>query len=159
MVSVLEKDGEVLDVGRKTRTVPPALRRALEARDKGCRFPGCTNRLVDAHHVVHWADGGETKLGNLLQLCRRHHGLLHEGGFTVRGTPETGLTFLDAQGKPVLAVRPAVELPAWGGGPLRESARAGGVEIEPETNLPDWDGQTPDYAWAVDDLCALAGQA
>jgi hypothetical protein len=51
--------GEVLDVGRKTRSIPPALRRALNSRDSGCRFPGCTfHRFVDAHHVNHWADGG-----------------------------------------------------------------------------------------------------
>ena len=55
-------DGSVLDVGRRTRTVPPALRRALEVRDRGCRFPGCGLRFTDAHHIVHWADGGETRL-------------------------------------------------------------------------------------------------
>ena len=57
-------DGSVLDVGRKTRTIPPALRRALDARDRGCRFPACGLRFTDAHHIVHWADGGETKLDN-----------------------------------------------------------------------------------------------
>ena len=66
--------GEPLDVGRRTRTIPPALRRALDARDKGCRYPGCTHRrYVDGHHVRHWADGGETKLSNLVSLCRFHH--------------------------------------------------------------------------------------
>jgi hypothetical protein len=63
-------DGSVLDVGRRTRTVPPALRRALAHRDQGCRFPGCGLRLCDAHHVEHWADGGATRLDNLIQLCR-----------------------------------------------------------------------------------------
>ena len=63
-------DGKVLDVGRRTRTVSPALRRALAHRDGGCRFPGCGLKLCDAHHVRHWADGGKTKLSNLLQLCR-----------------------------------------------------------------------------------------
>ena len=76
-------DGEVLDIGRKTRTIPPALRRALEARDRGCRFPGCGLRFTDAHHVRHWADGGETKLENLILLCRFHHRLVHEEGYTV----------------------------------------------------------------------------
>ena len=76
-------DGEVLDIGRKTRTIPPALRRALEARDRGCRFPGCGLRFTDAHHVRHWADGGETKLENLISLCRFHHRLVHEEGYTV----------------------------------------------------------------------------
>jgi hypothetical protein len=73
-------DGSVLDVGRRTRTVPPALRRALEVRDRGCRFPGCGLRFTDAHHLVHWADGGATSLENTLLLCRRHHRLVHEEG-------------------------------------------------------------------------------
>ena len=75
--------GSVLDVGRRRRTVPPALRRALEVRDGGCRFPGCGLRFTDAHHVRPWAEGGETSLENLLLLCRRHHRLLHEEGWTV----------------------------------------------------------------------------
>jgi hypothetical protein len=71
-----------LSVGRKTRTVPPAIRRALQRRDGGCRFPGCTaTRFVDAHHIHHWADGGETSMNNLVLLCSRHHRLVHEGGF------------------------------------------------------------------------------
>jgi hypothetical protein len=66
-------DGSVLDVGRKTRTIPPAIRRALLARDSGCHFPGCTARRCDGHHIRHWADGGPTTLHNLALLCRRHH--------------------------------------------------------------------------------------
>jgi predicted restriction endonuclease len=59
--------------------------RALQSRDKGCRFPGCTlHCYVDGHHVRHWAEGGETKLSNLVLLCRFHHRLVHEGGFTVQ---------------------------------------------------------------------------
>ena len=74
-------DGTVVAVGRKTRAVPPALRRALDQRDGGCRFPGCGSRFCDAHHVRHWADGGETRLDNLVLLCRRHHRAVHEDGF------------------------------------------------------------------------------
>jgi len=65
--------GATLDVGRRIRSIPPAIRRALQRRDQGCRFPGCTaHKYVDAHHVVHWADGGESKLDNLVTLCRHH---------------------------------------------------------------------------------------
>ncbi|MEJ2204870.1 MAG: DUF222 domain-containing protein [Gemmatimonadota bacterium] len=78
-----DADGSVLDVGRRTRTIPPALRRALEVRDRGCRFPGCGSRFTDAHHVKHWADGGETNLGNTVLACHHHHRLLHEGGWRV----------------------------------------------------------------------------
>jgi hypothetical protein len=84
IVPLLERNGRPLSVGRKTRTVHPALRRALASRDRGCRFPGCTNRCaVDAHHIEHWAHGGPTSLENLVQLCRHHHRLLHEGGYSV----------------------------------------------------------------------------
>jgi len=74
-------DGTPLDVGRKTRTIPPAIRRALAARDRQCRFPGCSAKHCDAHHVRHWADGGTTCLDNLVLLCRRHHRAVHEEGF------------------------------------------------------------------------------
>ena len=76
-------DGSVLDVGRRTRTVPPAIRRALEVRDRGCRFPGCGLRYTDAHHVRHWADGGATRLDNLVLLCPKHHRTVHDGGYRV----------------------------------------------------------------------------
>jgi hypothetical protein len=81
-VRITEDDnGEPLNVGRKTRSIPPAMRRALNSRDQGCVFPGCTHRkYVDGRHVHHWAEGGETKLGNLVSLCRFHDGQVHEGG-------------------------------------------------------------------------------
>jgi hypothetical protein len=81
-----DADGRVTEVGARTRTIPPAIRRALLHRDHGCRFPGCGLRLCDAHHVEHWADGGRTDIDNLLLLCRHHHRLLHEGGYTVTVT-------------------------------------------------------------------------
>ncbi|MBP7778129.1 MAG: HNH endonuclease [Acidobacteria bacterium] len=65
-----DADGAVLDVGRKTRTNPPSIRRALAARDTGCRFPGCTSRICNAHDVHHWANGGATRVENLVLLCR-----------------------------------------------------------------------------------------
>jgi hypothetical protein len=84
VVIVEDEHGEPLNVGRKTRTVPTAIKRALWSRDKGCVFPGCRNkRFVDAHHIQHWSAGGETSLDNLLLLCTRHHRLVHEGGFSI----------------------------------------------------------------------------
>ncbi|HET6629183.1 MAG TPA: DUF222 domain-containing protein, partial [Woeseiaceae bacterium] len=84
LIVLVEKDGNPLSVGRKTRVIPTALRRALWARDKGCRFPGCgRKRYVEAHHAVHWANGGETRLDDVLLLCTQHHRLHHEGGFTL----------------------------------------------------------------------------
>ena len=94
LVSILENSqGEVLNVGRKTRVIHSAIRRALKARDDTCRYPGCSHtKYVDGHHIVLWSDGGETKLDNLLLLCRRHHRLVHEFGYRVEKT-EAGFGF------------------------------------------------------------------
>lgn len=82
---LLHRDGQPLDLGRSQRLVSRAQRRALRFRDgPGCAFPGCPARHVDAHHVQHWSDGGSTDLDNLILLCRHHHRLLHEGGYTAR---------------------------------------------------------------------------
>ena len=78
-------NGEPLSVGRKQRTVPAAMKRALWSRDRGCSFPGCTHtRYVDAHHIRHWVDGGETSMENTMLLCSAHHRLVHEGGYEIR---------------------------------------------------------------------------
>jgi hypothetical protein len=89
LVPVVEDEkGNPLNTGRKHRVVQPALKRALLSRDKCCRYPGCTHeRWLDAHHVMHWADGGETSLENTILLCSRHHGLLHDGAFGIRSGP------------------------------------------------------------------------
>jgi hypothetical protein len=75
--------GNVTEVGARTRTIPPAIRRALQHRDQGCRFPGCGSRFGQAHHIRHWAHGGPTTMSNLAMLCRRHHRAVHEEGFRV----------------------------------------------------------------------------
>ena len=100
IVTLLEdSDGEPLNVGRKTRTISAPLRRLLESRDKGCRFPGCANaRYIDMHHIKHWANGGETKPSNLVSLCRFHHRAVHEGGFDVRVLDDGALRFLRPDG-------------------------------------------------------------
>ena len=90
--------GDVLSVGRKTRVISPALRRALEIRDQGCRFPGCACGFTDAHHIVHWWNGGETSLANTLLLCRHHHRLVHEGGWIIRLLDDGIPVFVDPRG-------------------------------------------------------------
>jgi hypothetical protein len=77
---VLGSQGEPLDIGRKTRTIPTALRRALEQRDGGCTWAGCTAPMswCDAHHIIHWANGGATSLNNTQLLCRPHHTATHK---------------------------------------------------------------------------------
>ena len=94
--------GEPLAIGRRSRSIPPAMRRALRLRDRGCRFPGCTSdKFVDGHHIQHWADGGETNLDNLVLLCRRHHHLVHEGGFGCERSIGGELAFKDQRQKPL----------------------------------------------------------
>jgi hypothetical protein len=78
---IVRGGSEPMDVGRRTPVVPASLRRAVVVRDGGCRFPGCDRPApwCDAHHGRHWADGGETRLSNLVLLCRRHHRMVHDG--------------------------------------------------------------------------------
>ncbi|HKE16302.1 MAG TPA: DUF222 domain-containing protein [Kofleriaceae bacterium] len=146
VVPMLEDDaGKTIDVGRKSRTIPAALRRALEARDPTCCFPGCAHRRwLDAHHVVHWIDGGETNLGNTQLCCRRHHGLLHEGGFRVEMQGAEPV-FFDPDGREIVGApaRPVVREDAveW----LAAANRARGIEISAGTSGPGWDGWPVDY--------------
>ncbi len=123
----------VLDVGRRTRTVPPALRRALDARDGGCRFPGCGSRFSEAHHIEHWADGGATRLENLVLLCRRHHRAVHEGRATVCRGADDSVAFF-AQDGAVLYDAPPRRVDA-GADPGHERLRAVAAD-EVRTNLP-----------------------
>ncbi|TMD11368.1 MAG: DUF222 domain-containing protein [Chloroflexi bacterium] len=84
-LSVIPLDSRDLpvDVGRATRSIPPALGRALRVRDGGCRFPSCDAPIdwTHSHHLRHWANDGETRLANLALLCAYHHRLVHEGGW------------------------------------------------------------------------------
>ncbi|MFC3897232.1 DUF222 domain-containing protein, partial [Lentzea rhizosphaerae] len=84
--AVLGGEGQPLDIGRKTRTFPARIRRALVLRDRGCAFPGCDRppRHCDGHHVRHWADGGDTSVDNAVLLCRQHHTLIHQSKWEVR---------------------------------------------------------------------------
>jgi len=91
-----DENGEPLSIGRRSRSIPSPMRRALKARDGGCRFPGCSNhKFVDGHHIIHWADGGETCLDNLVLLCRHHHHLVHEGGFDCKRSEDGEIWFED----------------------------------------------------------------
>jgi hypothetical protein len=150
LVPLLERDGKPLSVGRKTRAIPPALRRALESRDGGCRFPGCTSRRrVHAHHIEHWAHGGETKLSNLVQLCPFHHRLVHEGGFALERSA-SGLRFRRPDGR----VIGAVPRPTRG---CERDLRAGNARrVRPKACVPLWSGERLDLGLAVDALLQFA---
>jgi Domain of unknown function (DUF222)/HNH endonuclease len=140
-------DASLVRRGRKTRAIPRALLRALRARDRGCRFPGCENRrFLDGHHVHHWAKGGPTTLGNLVLLCRHHHRLVHEGGWHV----DRRLRFYDRWGEPFPAVP---RLPRGQPDELIERTRDLGIHAgtcEPGT------GEPLDVAAAVDALLSIS---
>ncbi len=136
-VVTMRHDDARLDnsASRRTRTIPAAIRRALAARDRTCRFPGCTSRRCDAHHIEHWVDGGATRLDNLVLLCRRHHRSVHEGGFDV-GAAEAG----------------ALEFWRPDGARLRDTPSICHVPLDiPAVDPPDpWDGTRFDLTYAID---------
>lgn len=141
--------------GRRTRSVPPALRRALDARDRECRFPGCGLRFTDAHHIVHWADGGETTLKGLVLLCHRHHRLVHEDGYRVFSDADGQVVFFSPMGKPIAASPPMPPLAADPVDELIHRNRECGV-------APDWRSGMPEYRRDRDvpwEMEASAGEA
>lgn len=151
--------GDVHTLTRRTRRISSSLRRALRVRDDGCRFPGCTNRITDAHHVHAWALGGTTTLANLCSLCRRHHRIVHEHGFRIERAADGELRFFRRDGStvPSLDTRPPGAIDG-----LREIQRANAardVVIHAGTALPRWDGTPVDYAIAVDSLLAIERSA
>ena len=130
-------------------TIPPAIRRALTNRDQRCRFPGCDCHHCDAHHVRHWADGGTTKLENLVLLCRRHHRAVHEEGFRVELRDDGAPHFFWPDGRPLPE---APSLPHWCGPPLQPTTahlESGGIAINADTATPDWHGERLDLDWAI----------
>jgi hypothetical protein len=155
LVPVLEdSSGNVLNVGRKTRAVPPSIRRALQIRDQSCRFPGCCeSRYVDAHHVQHWCDGGETRLDNLVLLCRHHHRLLHQEGYEIVKHGEQRFEFLTPAG----SAMPTALAPQFAGAEdvasetlaIEREHDGIGLEIDSRTAWTRWEGEKMDYDLAV----------
>ncbi len=138
--------------GARTRTIPPALRRALHHRDHGCRFPGCGVRVSQGHHIRHWAQGGPTTLSNLTLLCRRHHRAVHEEGYHVDRRPDGALHFRRPDGRTLPEVpRPCV-VPADPVQLLRARHEAEGHVLHATTATPGWFGERLDVGWALDVL-------
>jgi hypothetical protein len=149
VVAVVENEqGEPLNVGRRTRSIPPALRRALNARDRGCRFPACTHtRYVDAHHVQHWAHGGETKPSNLVTLCRFHHRKVHEGDVVVQALDDGAFRFTRPDGTAFDSVAPR-HTGNWT--QLLVHDGQNGVRIDEQTATTRWRGERMDYSTAIE---------
>jgi hypothetical protein len=159
VVLIENEQGEPLNIGRKTRTIPPALRRALRSRDQGCRFPGCTHtRFVDGHHVQHWAQGGETSLSNLVSLCRFHHRLLHEGRVVVQVLDDGAFRFVRPDGQSFESHAPgALRQVDWM--QLVAAHQARELEISAQTAITGWRGERLDYGLAVEGLLQRAKRA
>ncbi len=172
LVGVVEgAKGEPLAIGRRTRAVPPAIRRALRIRDGGCRFPGCDrSRYVQAHHIKHWADGGETNLDNLVTLCSFHHRQVHEGGYGVH-VDEGEIEFTRPDGQVIpqagkahggcfrgnTCIESGNTCAASGSERLKALNTARGRTIDAETARCRWRGERMDYDIAIDGLCRKAG--
>jgi len=146
-----DEHGTPLSVGRRTRSVGAAIYRALVERDKTCRFPGCSNRqFVHAHHIEHWAKGGETKLANLVTLCGFHHMFVHEYGYRIELDDHQQPHFFDPHGRLVRHVPPTPRPPDLGMRSIQRSNEP--LAITPSTNEPLWNGQPPDYDLLIEDL-------
>ena len=156
VVRILENgDGEPLDVGRRTRTIPSALRRALKSRDQGCVFPGCTHkRYVDGHHIHHWAEGGETKLSNLVSLCRTHHRAVHEGGIVIQRLDDGAWRFVRRSGEALHSCAPGHTPPLGDWTRLVAGRGASGIGIDARTAVTRWRGERMDHGLAIDLLVA-----
>ncbi len=147
---IIERDGKPVASGKRTRTIAPALRRALRARDRGCAFPGCTHtRYLHAHHIHHWARGGPTTLSNLVQLCSHHHRLVHEGGYQVSRARRGQLRFCRPNGTPIARVPTP---PGASGPPLERQRGQRDLAIDAKTCMPRSAGDSIDYGIAVEGL-------
>src|SRR5262245_6305099 len=150
------RDGRVVEVDARTRTIPPAIRRALHHRDRGCRFPGCGVRFGQGHHIRHWAQGGPTTLSNLATLCRRHHRAVHEEGYEVERRPDGALQFRRPDGRLLPEVPPPPEVALNPVKMLRARHEAEGLDLHPRTGMPLWTGERLDVGWAIGVLHPLA---
>jgi Domain of unknown function (DUF222)/HNH endonuclease len=147
-----DADGRVTEVGARTRTIPPALRRALDHRDHGCRFPGCGVRVGQAHHIHHWAQGGATTLSNLTLLCRRHHRAVHEEGYQVERLPGGELRFRRPDGRLLPEVPHSAAVPGDPVWLLRTRHEEDGLNLHARTAMPGWIGERLDVGYAIDVL-------
>lgn len=135
--------GNLLDVGRRHRRPPPALRRAVRERDKGrCQYPGCNSRRTDIHHIVPWAKGGKTRLRSLICLCEAHHVIVHELGYLIAATDDGGFIFTRPDGTSLPASPP---LPGASG----DISACHDAVITEDTIIPNWNGDKLDLDLAI----------
>jgi 5-methylcytosine-specific restriction endonuclease McrA len=147
-----DAEGRSVEVEGRAQTIPPALRRALEHRDQGCRFPGCGTRTGQGHHIRHWAHGGPTTLSNLVVLCRRHHRAVHEEGYRVTRDLKGALRFHEPNGRPLPDVSPPALVLGDADEVIRTRNDKEGLHIDGRASRPGWLGERLDPGWAIDIL-------
>ena len=147
-----DADGRTAEVSARTRTIPPALRRALHYRDRGCRFPGCGVRFGQGHHIRHWARGGPTTLSNLAMLCRRHHRAVHEEGYQVERLSDGTLRFRRPNGWLMPDVPPLPAIPNDPIEALKEHNEVAGLHLDERRLCPTVLWERLDVGWAIDVL-------
>jgi Domain of unknown function (DUF222) len=154
LVRILDDEkGEPLSIGRKSRVIPPAIRRALKARDDGCRFPGCTHKhFIDGHHIKHWANGGETSMENLVQLCRFHHRLVHEGGFSCERPDDGRIVFSNPLGREIARSCYMPSIPIDSDIFVYMKKDLDGNKLDPQACVAKWQGEKIDWPLAVGHL-------
>jgi hypothetical protein len=153
-----DAEGRIFEVGAKTRTIPPALRRAVLHRDRSCRFPGCHGRFCQAHHIRHWAQGGPTTLSNLVLLCRRHHRAVHEEGHQVDRHSDGNLCSRRPDGRVVPDVPSPPPAPPNPVRDVRAQNDAAGIVVNARTATPGWQVERLDVGYAIDVLHPLASR-
>jgi 5-methylcytosine-specific restriction endonuclease McrA len=153
-----DETGQVVEIGSRTRTIPPALRRALQHRDRGCRFPGCGVPFGQGHHLRHWARGGPTTLSNLALLCRRHHRAVHEEGYRVERQADGALQFWRPDGRGLPETPPVSRIPSDPITALRAMNDSRGLRLHARTACPGWLGERLDVAWAIGVLHPVAAR-
>ena len=149
ITTVLENDaGDVLNIGRRSRLVPRAMAHALRIRDRHCVFPGCCqNRHTDAHHIQHWAEGGETSLDNLVTLCRFHHTELHKGKFRLQRLPAGDLAFTNSNNEVITrAFFPQLRAPV---STIEADNRQQALQIDEHTAACQWTGEAMNVQMAL----------
>src|SRR3989440_10461703 len=151
-----DRDGRVVEVDARTRTIPPALRRARHPPHLRRPFPRSGARTGQRHHIRHWAQGGPTTLSNLAMLCRRHHRAVHEEGYTLDRQADGELHFRRPDGRLLPEVPPLAAVPADPVDVLRAQHEAQGLSIDARTSTPGWLGECLDVGWAIDVLHPLA---
>ncbi len=133
---IRRQNGEPLTVSKRSQTLPRSARRVARFRDKGCRFPGCGERIfIDVHHIHHQSRGGGHEVTNVVELCWFHHRLVHEGGWTLRFLEHDEVIAITPSGN---VISSTIEPPNRVASTIEQRNHGVGVAIDGTTITPNW---------------------